>query len=87
MDQYNISEINLGRNEYICFELLEVWSLNFSLKVEATKNTQSGKQSKYGYVVILCCCVVMLFNVVCCNARYIFYPKNVLKVSVKSNSI
>ena len=85
MDEYEISEVNLGRNKYICFELFEVWSLNFSLKEEAMKNIQCGKQSKCGYVVMLCCCVgyvVMLFNLVSSNARYIFYPERVIKVSV-----
>ena len=49
------------------------------------KNIQCGKQSKCGYVVMLCCCVgyvVMLFNVVSSNARHIFYPERVIKVSV-----
>ena len=32
MDQYYILEVNLGKNEYICFELFEVWVLNSSLK-------------------------------------------------------
>ena len=85
MDEYEISEVNLGRNKYICFEPFEVWSLNFSLKEEAMKNIQCGKQSKRGYVVMLCCCVgyvVMLFNLVSSNARYIFYPERVIKVLV-----
>ena len=38
MDQYEISEVNLGKNEYICFELFEVWVLNFSLKEETMRN-------------------------------------------------
>ena len=51
------------------------------------KSIQCGKQSKCGYVVMLCCCVgyvvvVILFNVVSSNARYIFCPERVIKVSV-----
>ena len=38
MDQYEISEINLGKNEYIFFELFEVWYLIFSLKEKTMKN-------------------------------------------------
>ena len=38
MDRYEISEINLSKNEYTCFELFEVWFLNFSLKEETMKN-------------------------------------------------
>ena len=34
MDRYEISEVNVGKSEYICFELFEVWVLNFSLKEE-----------------------------------------------------
>ena len=29
MDRYKISEVNLGQNEYIYFELFEDWFLNF----------------------------------------------------------
>ena len=49
------------------------------------KNIQCGKQSKCGYVVMLCCCVgyvVILFNAVSSNARYIFCPERVIKLSV-----
>ena len=38
MDQYEISEVNLDKNEYNCFELFEVWVLNFSLKEENIRN-------------------------------------------------
>ena len=38
MDRYEISEVNLGKNEYICFNFFEVWVLNFSLKEETMKN-------------------------------------------------
>ena len=38
MDWYEILEVNLSKNEYICFELFEVWFLNFPLKEETMKN-------------------------------------------------
>ena len=38
MDRYEISEVTLGKSEYICFELLEVWVLNLFLKEETMKN-------------------------------------------------
>ena len=38
MDRYEISEVNLDKSEYICFELFEVWVLIFSLKEETMKN-------------------------------------------------
>ena len=39
MDRYEISKVNLGKNEYICFELFEVWVyFFFSLKEETMKN-------------------------------------------------
>ena len=42
MDRYEISEINLGKNKYICFELLEDWILNFSLKTETMRNIHNS---------------------------------------------
>ena len=38
MDQYEVSVVNLGKSECICFELFEIWVLNFSLKEENMKN-------------------------------------------------
>ena len=38
MDLYEISKVNLGKEKYICFELFEVWALNFSLKEETMRN-------------------------------------------------
>ena len=39
MDGYRISEVNLRKNEYICFELFKVQFPNVSLKEETMKNT------------------------------------------------
>ena len=38
MDRYEISEVNLGKNGSICFEVFEVWVINFSLKEETMRN-------------------------------------------------
>ena len=38
MDWNEILEINLGKNKFICFELFEVWFLDFLLKEETMKN-------------------------------------------------
>ena len=53
MDQYEISEVNLGRNEYICFELFEVWSLSFSLKEEAMKNMQNPNVAELAHCIMV----------------------------------
>ena len=41
MNQYEISEANLSKNEYIYFELFEVWVLNFPLKEDTMKNVHN----------------------------------------------
>ena len=38
MDRYEISEVTLGKSKFICFELFEVWVLNFPLKEETMRN-------------------------------------------------
>ena len=38
MDRYEISEVNLGKSEYICFEIFEVWVLNLPLNVKKIHN-------------------------------------------------
>ena len=38
MDWYEILDVNLGKNKYICFELFQVWFLDFPLKEETMKN-------------------------------------------------
>ena len=37
MNRYETLEVNLGKKEYICFELFEVWVLNFSLREETMR--------------------------------------------------
>ena len=44
MDWYEISGVNLGKNEYICYELFEIWFLNFSLKEETMKNNHNQNE-------------------------------------------
>ena len=46
MDWYEISEVNLGKNEYICFELFEAWFLNFSLNKETMKNIHNRNMAE-----------------------------------------
>ena len=38
MGRYEISVVNLGKSEYICFEFFKVWVLSFSLKEETMRN-------------------------------------------------
>ena len=38
MDWYEILEVNLGKNEYLCLKLFEVLFLIFSLKNETMKS-------------------------------------------------
>ena len=47
MDQYEILEVNLGKKEYICFELFEVWVLSFSLKEETMRNIHNRNMAKF----------------------------------------
>ena len=56
MDQYEILEVNLSKNEYICFELFEVWVLNFSLKEETMRNFHNQN------VVILAHYIIAFFT-------------------------
>ena len=51
MGRYEISEVYLGKNEYICFELFEVWVLDFSLKEETMRNIYNQN------VAELACCI------------------------------
>ena len=44
MDWYEISGVNLGKNEYICYELFEIWFLYFSLKEETMKNNHNQNE-------------------------------------------
>ena len=53
MDWYEISEVNLGKSEYICFELFEVWVLNFSLKEETMKNIHNQNVAELTHYIIV----------------------------------
>ena len=53
MDRYEISEANLGKNEYTCFELFEVWFLNFSLKEETMKNIHNQNVAELAHCIIV----------------------------------
>ena len=53
MDRYKISEVNLGKIEYVCFELFEVWFLNFSLKEETMKNILNQNVDKLARWIIV----------------------------------
>ena len=53
MDQYEISEVNLGKNEYICFELFEVWVLNFSLKEETMRTIYNQNVAELVHCIII----------------------------------
>ena len=46
MDWYEILEINLGKNKYICFELFEVSFLNFPLKGKTMRNILNQNVTK-----------------------------------------
>ena len=47
MNRYETLEVNLGKNEYICFELFEVWVLSFSLKEETMRNIHNRNMAKF----------------------------------------
>ena len=53
MDQYEISEVNLGKNEYICFELFDVWVLNFSLKEETMRTIHNQNVAELVHCIII----------------------------------
>ena len=53
MDQYEILEVNLSKNEYICFELFEVWALNLSLKEETMKNIHNENVAELAHYMIV----------------------------------
>ena len=52
MDWYEIS-VNLGKSEYICFELFEVYVLNFSLKEESMKNIHNQNVAELVHYIIV----------------------------------
>ena len=53
MDRYEIFEVNLGKNEFICFELFEVSVLNFSLKEEIMRNIHVQHVAKLSHYIIV----------------------------------
>ena len=53
MDWYEILEVNLSKNEYICFELFEVWFLNFPLKEETMKNILNRNVAELAHWIIV----------------------------------
>ena len=53
MDQYEISEVNLGKNEYNCFEVFEVWILNFSLQEENIWNIHNQNVNELAHYLSL----------------------------------
>ena len=53
MDQYEILEVNLGKSEYIYFELFEVWVLIFSLQEETMRNIHNQNVAELGHYTIV----------------------------------
>ena len=53
MDRYEILEVNLGKSEYICFELFEIWVLNFSLKEETMRNINNQNVAELAHYIIV----------------------------------
>ena len=53
MDWYKIWEVNLGKSEYICFEVFENYVLNFSLKEETMKNIQNQNVAELAHYIIV----------------------------------
>ena len=53
MDRYEISEVNLGKSEHNCFELFEVWVLNFSLKEENIQNIHNQNVTELAHYLSL----------------------------------
>ena len=53
MDWYEISEVNLGKNKYVCFELFEVWVLDFSLKVKTTRKIYNRNEAELAHCTIV----------------------------------
>ena len=52
MDRYEISEVNSGKNKYICFELFEVLILNRSSKEETMRNIHNQNVAKLVHCII-----------------------------------
>ena len=52
MDRH-ISEVNVGENEYIRFELFEVWFSIFSLKEVTMKNIHNRNAAELAYCITM----------------------------------
>ena len=53
MDWYEISEVKLNKNKYICFELFEVLILIFSLKEETMRKIPNPKVAELAHYIIV----------------------------------
>ena len=53
MDQYEISEVNLGKNEYICYGFLELRVLNFFQKEETMRNIHNQNVAELAHCIIV----------------------------------
>ena len=53
MDLYEISEVNLGKSECICFKFFEVWVLYLSLKEETVKNIPNQNVAELAHYLIV----------------------------------
>ena len=73
MDRYEISEVNLDKNEYIYFKLFDVWVLTFSLKEETMKNIHNQNVAELAKLATkVLYCFVLLNGMVC--KGYINFP-------------
>ena len=53
MDLYEISEVNLGKSECICFKFFEVWVLYLSFKEETMKNIHNQNVADLAHYLIV----------------------------------
>ena len=53
MDWYEISDVNLGKSDYIRFELFEVQVLNFSLKEKTMNNIHNQNVTELAHYIIV----------------------------------
>ena len=53
MIRYKVLEVNLGKNEYISFELFEIWVLNFSVEEKTMRNIYNQNVTKLAQYLIV----------------------------------
>ena len=53
MDPSEISKANLGKSEYIYFELFEIWVSNFSLKEKTMRNIHNQNMAELAQYIIV----------------------------------